>query len=162
MSMFQRRLCQVSEISGPVLQRWPIAGPNLRWIFSLSCTTGAESKYVWDWYFQIKFIETFPHCQIPRHRVQMLCYAPGVKFWQSNLDLNQTREVLVWIRENQFSLKTRKREEKSLTDLSHFCQRLSHHCVPNLLTWVLGVRWGSEMNEVTEELSNELVKTSKN
>ena len=26
-------------MSGPVLQRWPIAGPNLRWIFRLNLKT---------------------------------------------------------------------------------------------------------------------------
>ena len=39
--------------------------------------------------------------------------------------------------------------------MSHFCQRLSHHCVPNLLTWVLGEMSISEVNDVTEELPKE-------
>ena len=33
----------------------------------------------------------------------MLCYAPDVKLSQSDLDLNETREVLVLIQERQFS-----------------------------------------------------------
>ena len=36
----------------------------------------------------------------------MLCYAPDVKLSQSDLDLNETREVLVLIQERQFSFKT--------------------------------------------------------
>ena len=64
--------------------------------------------------------------------------------------------MLVGIRENEFSLKTRKKEEEeSFTNMSHFCQRLSHHCVPNLLTWVLGEMSISEVNDVTEELPKE-------